>query len=158
MINLNKEKSINICNKLNGYLANLNVEYVKLHNYHWNVTGQNFFQLHGKLEELYNGISKEVDEIAERILMLGGEPLASMKDYLNTSTLVEVMTGCKDSDNISKDVLNDFEVLLNQVREIVSLAQDNSDEYTVALLGNSIGNYEKNIWMLRAFLKNNCNL
>ena len=70
-------------NKLNEFLADLNVFYRKLQNYHWNVQGKDFFQVHAKLEELYNEINEQIDEIAEHILILGGQPLGTVKDYLD---------------------------------------------------------------------------
>ena len=76
-------------NKLNEFLADLNVFYRKLQNYHWNVQGKDFFQVHAKLEELYNEINEQIDEIAEHILILGGQPLGTVKDYLDISTIKE---------------------------------------------------------------------
>ena len=60
---------------LNRQVANLNVLYVKIHNYHWYVKGPNFFTLHVKFEEFYNEVTVQMDEIAERILTLKGSPL-----------------------------------------------------------------------------------
>ena len=57
--------------KLNLYLANQLVDYVKKHNLHWNLKGSNFFALHAKLEELYDEANDILDEVAERILCTG---------------------------------------------------------------------------------------
>ena len=72
---------------LNCLLSDLNVFYRKLQNYHWNVFGKDFFVVHEKLEELYNEINEQIDEIAEHILMLGGTPLGTMQDYLNNTCI-----------------------------------------------------------------------
>ena len=72
---------------LNEFLADLNVFYRKLQNYHWNAQGKDFFRTHEKLEELYNEVNESIDEIAEHILILGGQPLGTLKDYLATSTI-----------------------------------------------------------------------
>ena len=69
-------------NKLNKLLANYVVEYHKLQNYHWYIKGKDFFQVHAKLEDIYNGINGAIDELAENILMIGYKPLASLKDFL----------------------------------------------------------------------------
>ena len=71
-----------IVKNLNVFLSDLAVFYRKLQNYHWNIKGKHFFVLHGKLEEYYDKINEQIDEIAEHILMLGYEPLGTMKDYL----------------------------------------------------------------------------
>lgn len=87
-IGLNKEKSVVVAGKLNKYLADLHVLYAKLHNYHWNVVGLGFFEMHLKLEELYTATALEIDTIAERILQLEERPLASRKAYLETTKLI----------------------------------------------------------------------
>ena len=63
--------------------------YRKLQNYHWNVKGHDFFTIHAKLEEYYNEVNEQIDEIAEHILILNGQPLGTMKDYINTSDIEE---------------------------------------------------------------------
>ncbi|KAF6610761.1 DNA starvation/stationary phase protection protein, partial [Paenibacillus sp. EKM208P] len=64
---------------LNRQVANLNVLYVKIHNYHWYVKGSSFYTLHVKFEELYNEVTLKMDEIAERLLALKGSPSATLK-------------------------------------------------------------------------------
>ena len=52
--------------KMNLYLANQEVAYIKLHNLHWYVKGRSFFTLHAKLEELYDRTAEIIDAVAER--------------------------------------------------------------------------------------------
>ena len=75
--------------ELNQYLSDLSVFYRKLQNYHWNIKGKSFFVVHAKLEEYYNEINEQIDEVAEHILAIGGIPLATLKDYLNTTKITE---------------------------------------------------------------------
>ena len=152
-VGLNKEKSQEICQKLNLLLANLSVFYVKLHNYHWNVVGVGFFEIHTKLEELYNEAATEIDNVAERILTLEERPLATMKEYLEVASLKEVPSLPKKPSEIAKDVRNDFQTLLSDIREIIKAAEENQDDQTINLLNESIGNYEKHIWMFSAYLE-----
>ena len=84
--------------KLNEFLADLNVFYRKLQNYHGNVKGKNFFVLHEKLEEYYNKINEEIDESAEHILCLDQQPLGTMKDYLNITHIIEAENTKIDGD------------------------------------------------------------
>ena len=70
---------------LNLLLSNLNVFYRKLQNYHWNVTGEDFFTVHEKLEEYYNDINEQIDELAEHIISKGYKVFATMKEYIETS-------------------------------------------------------------------------
>ncbi len=152
-IGLNKEKSMEVAKKLNKYLADLHVLYTKLHNYHWNVVGVGFFEMHLKLEELYTATALEIDEVAERVLQLEVRPLATMKDYLAVSTLKEALSEKIKPAKAAEDVLDDFQAILKDLREIVELAGDNNDEQTVGMVDTFIGNYEKHIWMLSAYLE-----
>lgn len=69
-----------LMNKLNIQLANWNVINTKLQNYHWFVAGPDFFTLHAKFEEFYTEAQGNIDEIAERILAIGGKPVATLRD------------------------------------------------------------------------------
>ena len=75
--------------KLNLYLINLNVLYRKVQNYHWNVAGKGFFTIHSKLEEFYDDLNGQIDDVAERILSIGGRPYGTLKDYLELTTIKE---------------------------------------------------------------------
>ena len=138
---------------LNVYLSDLHVLYTKLHNYHWFVVGSSFFTLHAKLEEIYNAVAEHIDEVAERIIMLQGKPLASMKDYLAVATLKEAEGKELNAKEVIESLLADFKLLLNEVTKIRQLADENNEPITVAKMDAAIENYEKNIWMFSAYLK-----
>lgn len=139
--------------KLNLYLVNLNVLYRKVQNYHWNVTGKGFFTIHAKLEDFYDGISEQIDEVAERILSIGGRPYGTLKDYLELTTLKEAENKEVSVENVLNSVKADFEAMLNLVKETKGIADDESDYGTSAMLDEYISEYEKNLWMLNAYLK-----
>ena len=139
--------------KLNLYPANLNVLYRKLQNYHWNVVGKGFFAIHSKLEEYYNGINAQIDDVAERILSIGATPLGTLKDYLEITTVKEAEN--KEISGICAlaSVRSEFEAMLSQVKEIKETADEEKDFGTSAMMDEYISEYEKNIWMLTAFSK-----
>ncbi|KAB3530304.1 DNA starvation/stationary phase protection protein [Alkaliphilus pronyensis] len=151
-IGLEKKGREKVTKELNQYLANLHVLYTKLHNYHWNVEGKNFFQLHSKLEELYDHTAEEIDEVAERILMLGYKPAASMKEYLAMATLKEAESTSIKGEDIVKDLLEDFTSLILDLRKGIGIAEENNDQVSVDLMVGAISNLEKTAWMLRAYL------
>lgn len=134
---------------LNEFLADLNVFYRKLQNYHWNAQGKDFFRTHEKLEELYNEVNESIDEIAEHILILGGQPLGTLKDYLATSTIQEAENKKVKSDEIYSNLIKDFETLLKKSTEIKEEADKENDYATSALIDNYILNYGKHLWMLK---------
>ncbi|MDR5658503.1 DNA starvation/stationary phase protection protein [Serpentinicella sp. ANB-PHB4] len=141
-----------IADGLNIYLANLHVLYTKLHNYHWNIEGKSFFQLHAKLEELYDGVAAEIDEVAERVLQLGHRPLATMKDYLEVAQLKEIPSQKYSSEDVCQTLLEDFSFLAQELRKGAGVAGEYEDEVTVDMAVGSLAKYEKNIWMLNSFL------
>ena len=139
----------NIVKDLNGFLSDLNVFYRKLQNYHWNAQGKDFFRTHEKLEELYNEVNESIDEIAEHILILGGQPLGTLKDYLAVSTIQEAENKKVKSDEIYTNLIKDFETLLKKSTEIKEEADKENDYATSALIDDFILSYGKHLWMLR---------
>lgn len=145
-------KNQNTVEKLNQLLADYQIFYQNLRGLHWNIKGQMFFALHEKYEEYYNGAAEVVDEIAERILMLGGQPLHTFGDYLNYAKLEQV---ANMSDGIQgvKAVLASDRYFLESFNDILEAAGKNGDEGTSAMVSEWIGQTEKRIWMLESFLK-----
>lgn len=139
----------NIVTNLNVFLADLNVFYRKLQNYHWNVYGKDFFVLHSKLEEYYNKINEQIDEVAEHILMLGSQPLGTMQDYLNITCIVEVKNEKITSCSVFENIVKDFETLLKKVTDIKRQADKQDLHATSALMDEYISNYMKTLWMIR---------
>ena len=136
-------------NELNELLADLNIFYRKLQNFHWNIQGKEFFVLHAKLEEYYNDVNLQVYEIAEHILMLGKEPLGTMKEYLEVGKIKEATSAKVEEKIVLESLLKDYETLLQKVICIKKEA-DNSHIYgTSALMDSYILNYSKTIWMLK---------
>ena len=139
--------------KLNLYLANLNVLYRKVQNYHWNIVGAGFFSVHEKLEEYYDAINEQIDDVAERILSIGGRPLGTLKDYLAVTTIKESENREISIPEAVADVKKEFEAMLKLVKEVKEAADEENDYGTSALVDEYISTYEKDLWMLNAYLK-----
>lgn len=138
-----------IINKLNIYLSDLNVFYRKLQNYHWNIKGIDFFIIHEKLEQYYNSVNEQIDEIAEHILTLGGQPLGTMKDYLNKTTIEEAKNEKVISTFVFDELIKDYSKILQDTIDIKDLAERNQENKTSALMDTIIEDYSKKIWMLK---------
>ena len=146
-----KLNELNIVEALNKFLANNQIYYQNLRGLHWNIIGEQFLNLHVKLEELYTTAAEDVDEIAERIRMLGATPLHTFEDYLKTASL-----------DVTKDISNEKEAitialaniknLVKEAKDIFKSAEEISDIGTTDLLSKYILASEKNIWMLNASL------
>lgn len=82
---------------LQQLLADYQVFYTNLRGFHWNIKGHGFFVLHSKFEDMYNDAAEKVDELAERILMLGGVPVNKFSEYLKVAKVKEVSgVSCAD--------------------------------------------------------------
>lgn len=136
---------------LNKQVANLSVFFVKLHHHHWYVPGAQFYQLHEKFEEFYDEINELYDAVAERLLMIGGKPLSTLKEYLAHTSLKEAKGG-ESAEEMVKLILDDFKVLQREFYELIKLAQEEGDEITVDLLIGAVASFDKHIWMLGATL------
>ncbi|EPZ37698.1 DNA-binding ferritin-like protein [Anoxybacillus ayderensis] len=143
-----KEKLIDIVNK---QIANWNVLYVKLHNYHWYVKGPQFFTLHTKFEELYNEAALHIDELAERLLALGGKPLATMKEYLAVASVHEAK-GNETAEEMVAEIVCDFETMIHELKDGMDYAGEINDETTGDMLLGIHQSLEKHVWMLKSFL------
>jgi starvation-inducible DNA-binding protein len=150
-LNLDKDKTKNTVEELNILLADYHMYYQKLRNFHWNVTGQNFFDLHVQFEDMYNEAKVNIDEIAERILTLRFQPKSNFTDYLNLSNLKEASSTIQDHEMVSA-LLEDHGTIINQMRNVVDSATINDDEGTIDLIGAYIRELEKTSWMLEAWI------
>ncbi len=143
------KKTLN--NQLNDLVATWSVLYTKLHNYHWYVSGPSFFTLHAKFEELYNETTLMLDEIAERILALGGKPVATMKEHLELS-LIEEASGKESAEEMVQAVINDFGVIMEALNKAMETAAEQGDDRTEDILNAKFQSLEQHSWMLSAFL------
>lgn len=149
-LGLDEKKTSNTVKELNVLLADYHLYYQKLRNFHWNVIGKNFFDLHEKFEELYEDAKVKVDEIAERILTLRYQPTSNLSEYLEQSNLKESKSDLSDSQMI-KSLLDDHGTILKQMRKIAEVAEKGGDEGTIDLIGAYIRELEKTSWMLDAW-------
>ncbi|MFB3161359.1 Dps family protein [Neobacillus sp. 179-J 1A1 HS] len=140
-----------LVNILNKQIANWSVLYIKLHNYHWYVKGGQFFTLHAKFEEFYNEAGLHVDELAERLLAIGGNPVATMRECLELSSIQEAQ-GSEAAEQMVQTTINDFSIIIGELKEGMSIAEENNDETTGDMLLAIHSGLEKHVWMLKAFL------
>ncbi|CAJ1317667.1 DNA starvation/stationary phase protection protein [Paenibacillus sp. PK4536] len=138
-------------NALNVQIANWSLLYTKLHNFHWYVKGENFFTLHAKFEELYDQATVYMDDIAERLLAIGGQPVATLREQLELSTLLEA-TGTEQANQMVSSLVEDIATVSTELTETIVLAEQVSDQPTADLLIGIRGEIEKAAWMLNAYL------
>ena len=149
-IKLNEKEVSSVVASLQQLLADFQVYYTNLRGFHWNIKGHGFFVLHSKFEELYNDAAEKVDELAERVLMLGGTPANKFSEYLKVAKLKEV-DGVSNADEALNNILETYSYLIAEERKLLSLASEVNDEVTVALMSDYLKEQEKMVWMLVAY-------
>ncbi|CAM3446310.1 Dps family protein [Marinicrinis lubricantis] len=135
---------------LNKQVANFSVLYVKLHHFHWYVKGTNFFTLHEMFEKYYNEATQSLDDIAERVLTLGGRPLSTMAQYVQESSIKEA-AGNESAEQMVTILIDDFSTVVQELRQGIEIAEEHKDEVTGDLLIGIQSKLEKHIWMLKSF-------
>jgi starvation-inducible DNA-binding protein len=136
---------------VNKQVANWTVLYTKLHNYHWYVKGRHFFTLHTKFEELYNEAATIIDEFAERILALDGKPVATLKEYLELSSVKEA-SGSENEEEMVKQLHDDFATIVDELQQAIELAEKADDTATADMMTEVKMSLRKHMWMFKAYL------
>lgn len=137
---------------LEQVVANSYALLVKTQNYHWNVKGPMFKQIHELTELQYNEIFASIDIIAERVRALGVVVPASLSLFASKASLSEPDMRFTASQMVS-DLLKDHEWTARQLRKGVALADDAEDVATADLLTKCVADHEKHAWMLRSLLE-----
>lgn len=147
---LEEAKVKGVVNGLNQLLADFQVYYTNLRGFHWNIKGHSFFTLHSQFEKMYDDVAEKVDEIAERLLMLGATPDNKFSEYLKIAKIKEV-GNVSDEKEILNIVLQNISYLIQSERALLATASEAGDEVTVALMSDYLKEQEKAVWMLVAY-------
>jgi starvation-inducible DNA-binding protein len=137
---------------MNQQLANWNVLYTKLHRFHWYVKGPHFFTLHAKFEELYEEAAGTIDELAERLLIAGGKPISTLKEYIQFASIEETSENLT-AEEMVQNVIHDFFLLISELKEGKMVAEQSNDEVTSDMFTELIEKLSKHNWMLTSFLQ-----
>ena len=148
-IHLDSAAVSNVVAGLNQLLADYQIYYTNLRGFHWNIKGHRFFELHNQFEKMYDDVAAKVDEIAERILMLGGQPANNYSDYLKQANLKEV-SGVSCGSEALQNILDTVSYLIGAERKLLAVASEAGDESTVAMMSDYLKEQEKLVWMLVA--------
>jgi starvation-inducible DNA-binding protein len=153
-IGLHTTNAENITQWLEGLLADEYVLLIKTRNFHWNVRGINFSPLHALFEEQYSALSGYVDEIAERIKMLGFAAPGSMAEFLKNTQLKEVAKNNLTATEMLQHLLTDHETIIKSIRAAIPNINDRwGDAGTADFITGIMQEHEKMAWMLRASLQ-----
>ena len=139
---------------LNHILADEYVLYTKTRNYHWNVTGPDFYELHKLFEEQYEALDDVIDEVAERARALGGKSAGSLREFVDQTRLKESPKENPTAKKMIANLLADHESLIRTLREdLTACAEKYQDMGTSDFLTGKMEEHEKMAWMLRSLLQ-----
>ena len=145
---MNSEKLII---ELDQLLSDFHIYYQNTRGFHWNIKGKRFFELHVKFEELYTEALTSIDEIAERILTIGGTPLHAFDDYLSTSKLRVHKNVSLDTATVTA-IHEQLSQLVDQENVVKALAVECGDNETEDMMIALINTQQKTMWMFKSWL------
>jgi len=148
-IGINEQDRVNVASGLKELLADSYTLYLQTHNFHWNVTGPQFRELHLMFEEHYTELAVAVDEIAERIRTLGMVAPGTYRAFAELGSIEEI-EGVPAAHDMVAILTRGHEQVVRTCRKVLSQAQRANDESTAALVSDRMRVHEKTAWMLRA--------
>lgn len=123
---------------------------MKTHNYHWNVKGSNFPQTHALTQEIYECFANTFDDLAERIIQLGGAPCVNLAEVLKLTKIKEESKTTFSTNEVLDGVLKDYEYFEKSFKELSSIAESEKDKATSAYADEKVAFLQKGLWMLKA--------
>jgi starvation-inducible DNA-binding protein len=152
-IGLLEKDQTEVVDILNNVLANEFVLSTKTRNYHWNVIGPNFSELHKFFDEQYGQLDDILDQIAERSRAMGKKSIATMTEFLTKTSLKEQPKQYPEAQQMVSNLLMDHETIIRNLRkDLETCASEHHDMGTSNFLTDLMEKHEKMAWMLRAFL------
>ena len=148
-IGIAPEHRAEIAQGLKHLLADSYTLYLQTHNFHWNVTGPQFRELHLMFEEHYTELAVAVDDIAERIRTVGVNAPGTFSEFAELSSIKEV-AGVPTAQQMIEILTASHEQVVRTCREVLQKAQAGADESSAALISDRMRIHEKTAWMLRA--------
>lgn len=139
----------NVVKNLKVLLADSYMLMLKTHNYHWNVTGPQFHAVHGLFEGQYTELFEAVDEVAERIRMLGEKTPGTFKAYAEVTSIKDGNENASMADML-KEILADQSKLVASAKAVLEAAQEAGDEVSADLAIQRMASHEKTVWMMKS--------
>lgn len=151
-IGIDEKNRVAVAKILKSTQANEFVLYVKTLNYHWNVLGMSFNDLHGFFGKQYGELADFIDMIAERVRALGLRPFSTMQEFITNAHLKEQPGQIFEAKEMLQNLLDDHETLIRQMRADIDACAQLQDAGTNNFLSELIVKHEKMAWMLRSYL------
>lgn len=138
---------------INGFLSDLAVMNIKVHNLHWNVVGMEFRAVHKMAEKIYMLMADQLDEVAEVMKMKNLMPFARMADYLDNSVIAEIESRPYQTDEVVAILEKDWKLLVDRAKKLRAEAAKEDDYLVANLMDDYLRVYAKKAWMISAMLE-----
>lgn len=154
LISQQSNRQTALSKQLKQLLANTYVIYVKTQNFHWNLLDREFVSLHKFFENQYEELADAVDELAERVRILGEASPGTMQEFLRLATLKEAAYPSIVIQGIEAitALLCDHQTIVEDLKESISQFAEAADPGTADLLTQRLRSHEKTVWMLHSHL------
>jgi starvation-inducible DNA-binding protein len=139
---------------LNQLIADISELSAKVHQAHWYMRGLNFYTMHPKMDEFLDMLNGQLDDVAERLIAIGGAPYASLTEFLDHTVLKDAKTTFEEKnlpERIS-DLVADFKTLRDQYQETIDISGEENDLSSQDMVIGMKTALDKDIWMMQAFL------
>ena len=133
---------------LNRNIANASLLATKYKKYHWTVSGVLFRELHLLFDDHAANVHATVDELAERVMTLGGVPIGSPQEFIEHGTIASAVPGVIKPHVMMEDLLQDHHHIIQQQRADIQTASDHGDPGTADLLTRTVQVHEKDAWFI----------
>jgi starvation-inducible DNA-binding protein len=150
-LGFDKSEATELVDSLNALLCNYMVLYQKIRNFHWNVKGPEFFDVHEKFEEEYLTAAEDIDDVAERVRILGFTPTSTLKEYIAKAD-IEEPSGEVAAMDMVRAIVADYETLISFIIDAIDLASEHGDVGTKEMLQAMLLTKEEKHWMFSAFV------
>ena len=141
----------NTIQMLNQIQADALMMFTKVHNYHWNVKGLQFYGIHQKTEEFYTYFGVMYDDLAERLLQLNVKPIVTLKGVMDKTKIKEETKDNFNVEYVVENLVKDFEYFLKMFKELSAVSE--KDTPTQAYSDEQIGHFQKELWMLKSLIE-----
>lgn len=126
------------------------VFFMKVHNYHWHVKGMNFMQIHNATEAIYEEFADIFDDVAERIIQLGGTPNVTLADCLKNAKIKEETQINFPASEVLDGILKDYEYFEKSFKALAQIAEEEGDRVSAGFADEKTAILQKGIWMIKS--------
>jgi starvation-inducible DNA-binding protein len=117
---------------------------------HWNVKGPQFHSLHILFEEFYTTLATDIDEVAERLVQLGGTAMGTTQAIHGSTRLPPYPTEIRQGSDHLEALLQRYTQVGKALREGIDSTDEAGDADTADLLTGVSQHIDKAVWMMEA--------